>query len=135
MLKYRLGSLDSLDLAVLRCRGSLCLRFRLTTSLRALRARSYQSPITSRHAMTIQLQFNLQPERRTFTVSELTARIRDLLNRNFTDIFVEGEISNCREAQSGHVYCRSEERRVGKQCRFPFGLYLQHSTSGNSSSA
>ena len=33
-----------------------------------------------------QLQFNLQPERRIYTVSDLTARIRDLLFKNFTDI-------------------------------------------------
>ena len=35
-----------------------------------------------------QLTFNLQPTRTVLTVSELTARIRDLLARNFTDIFV-----------------------------------------------
>ena len=63
-----------------------------------------------------QLQFNLQPERRTFTVSELTARIRDLLTKNFTDIFVEGEISNCREAQSGHVYCTLKDERAQIRC-------------------
>lgn len=66
--------------------------------------------------MTTQLQFNLQPERRTFTVSELTARIRDLLGKNFTDIFVEGEISNCREAQSGHVYCTLKDERAQIRC-------------------
>ena len=53
-----------------------------------------------------QLQLNLQPERRVFTVSDLTARIRDLLAKNFTDISVQGEISNCREAQSGHFISR-----------------------------
>jgi len=45
-----------------------------------------------------QLTFNLQPDRRSLTVSELTARIRDLLAKNFIDVLVEGEISNCREA-------------------------------------
>src|SRR2546429_6075758 len=44
-----------------------------------------------------QLTFNLQPTRQILTVSELTARIRDLLARNFTATFVQGEISNCRE--------------------------------------
>jgi exodeoxyribonuclease VII large subunit len=44
------------------------------------------------------------PERRVYSVTELTARIRDLFTRNFTDILVEGEISNCHEAQSGHIY-------------------------------
>ncbi|HEY2548263.1 MAG TPA: exodeoxyribonuclease VII large subunit [Candidatus Acidoferrum sp.] len=66
--------------------------------------------------MTTQLQFNLQPTRRAFTVSELTARIRDLLGRNFTDIWVEGEISNCREAQSGHIYCTLKDERAQIRC-------------------
>jgi exodeoxyribonuclease VII large subunit len=51
-----------------------------------------------------QLQFNLMPERRVYSVTELTGRIRDLFTRNFTNILVEGEISNCHEAQSGHIY-------------------------------
>jgi exodeoxyribonuclease VII large subunit len=63
-----------------------------------------------------QLTFNLQPTRRTFTVSEVTARIRDLLGRNFTDIWVEGEISNCREAQSGHIYCTLKDERAQIRC-------------------
>jgi exodeoxyribonuclease VII large subunit len=66
--------------------------------------------------MTTQLTFNLQPNRRAFTVSELTMRIRDLLGRNFTDIWVEGEISNCREAQSGHIYCTLKDDRAQIKC-------------------
>jgi len=66
--------------------------------------------------MTTQLQFNLQPTRRALSVSELTARIRDLLGRNFTDIWVEGEISNCREAQSGHIYCTLKDERAQIRC-------------------
>ena len=68
--------------------------------------------------MTTQLTFNLQPTRRAFTVSELTARIRDLLARNFTDIWVEGEISNCREAQSGHIYFTLKDDRAQVRCVF-----------------
>jgi exodeoxyribonuclease VII large subunit len=68
--------------------------------------------------MTTQLQFNLQPTRRAFTVSELTARIRDLLARNFTDIWVEGEISNRREAQSGHIYFTLKDDRAQVRCAF-----------------
>jgi exodeoxyribonuclease VII large subunit len=63
-----------------------------------------------------QLQFNLMPERRVWSVSELTARVRDLLGRNFTDIWVEGEISNCREAQSGHIYCTLKDDRAQVRC-------------------
>ena len=63
-----------------------------------------------------QLTFNLQPERRSFTVSELTARIRDLLAKNFIDVLVAGEISNCREAQSGHIYFTLKDERAQVKC-------------------
>src|SRR6266849_4774769 len=66
--------------------------------------------------MTKQLSFNLTPERKTFTVSELTGKIRDLLAKNFTDILVQGEISNCRAAQSGHFYFTLKDDRAQVSC-------------------
>jgi exodeoxyribonuclease VII large subunit len=63
-----------------------------------------------------QLQFNLRPERRVFSVSELTSSIRDLFVRNFTDILVQGEISNCHAAQSGHIYCTLKDDRSQIKC-------------------
>ncbi len=63
-----------------------------------------------------QLTFNLMPERRVFSVSELTGRIRDLLTRNFTNILVEGEISNCQFPQSGHMYCTLKDDRAQLRC-------------------
>src|SRR2546428_1921075 len=63
-----------------------------------------------------QLQFNLMPDRKVWTVSELTARIRDLLARNFTDIWVTGEISNAREAQSGHLYFTLKDASAQIRC-------------------
>ncbi|HUJ11350.1 MAG TPA: exodeoxyribonuclease VII large subunit [Verrucomicrobiae bacterium] len=39
-----------------------------------------------------------------FSVSELTRRIRDLLENNFPHVWVEGEISDLRTPSSGHVY-------------------------------
>src|SRR5881394_1550987 len=66
--------------------------------------------------MTQQLTFNLMPGRKTWTVSELTAKIRDLLSKNFTDISVQGEISNCREAQSGHIYFTLKDDRAQVRC-------------------
>src|SRR5438105_6863822 len=63
-----------------------------------------------------QLTFNLQPSRRALTVSELTARIRDLLAKNFTELSVEGEISNCREAQSGHLYFTLKDEKAQIRC-------------------
>src|ERR1700724_1450656 len=63
-----------------------------------------------------QLHFNLMPDRRILTVTELTGKIRDLFTRNFTDVWVEGEISNCREAQSGHLYCTLKDDRAQVRC-------------------
>jgi exodeoxyribonuclease VII large subunit len=63
-----------------------------------------------------QLQFNLMPERRVFSVSELTGKIRDLFVRNFTDVLVEGELSNCHEAASGHMYCTLKDDRAQIKC-------------------
>ena len=42
--------------------------------------------------------------RRILTVSELTARVRTLLEERFDDVWVEGELSNCRVWQTGHMY-------------------------------
>jgi exodeoxyribonuclease VII large subunit len=65
-----------------------------------------------------QLTFNLMPERRIMTVSELTGEIRDLLAKNITDITVQGEISNCREAQSGHIYFTLKDDKAQVRCVF-----------------
>src|SRR3954471_5891324 len=43
-------------------------------------------------------------ERRIFSVSELTAAIRGVLETGFGEIWVEGELSNCRAWNTGHVY-------------------------------
>jgi exodeoxyribonuclease VII large subunit len=42
--------------------------------------------------------------RRILTVSELTAAIRNVLETSFGDVWVEGEISNCRVWNTGHMY-------------------------------
>src|SRR6266478_3249937 len=78
--------------------------------LNGIPSRPYPGPPMS------QLQFNLMPDRRAFTVTELTAKIRDLFARNFTDIWVTGEISNCHEAQSGHIYCTLKDERAQVKC-------------------
>src|SRR5262245_32577622 len=63
-----------------------------------------------------QLTFNLQPEVRSLTVSDLTARIRELLAKNLVDVLVDGEISNCREAQSGHIYFTLKDDKAQVKC-------------------
>ncbi len=39
-----------------------------------------------------------------FTVSELTSKIKDLLEESFPSVWIEGEVSNCRMPSSGHIY-------------------------------
>jgi len=43
-------------------------------------------------------------ERRIWTVRALVTDIRQQVETGYTDIWVEGEISNCRPAPSGHIY-------------------------------
>src|SRR5215510_265112 len=42
--------------------------------------------------------------RRVYTVTELTIRVRDQLEEQFFEVWVEGEISNCRLWNTGHLY-------------------------------
>src|SRR5262245_7620222 len=48
--------------------------------------------------------------RRILTVSELTARIRTLLEEEFFEVWVEGELSNCKVWTSGHMYFTLKDR-------------------------
>jgi exodeoxyribonuclease VII large subunit len=45
-----------------------------------------------------------QPTRRTWAVRDLVAAVRTHLEREYTDTWVEGEISNFRAHDSGHLY-------------------------------
>jgi exodeoxyribonuclease VII large subunit len=44
------------------------------------------------------------PRRRILSVSELTVQLRTLLEERFFEIWVEGELSNCRVWNTGHLY-------------------------------
>jgi len=46
----------------------------------------------------------MSTERAIFTVSQLTSRIRDILEAGFPAVWVEGEISNFKLYESGHAY-------------------------------
>jgi len=47
---------------------------------------------------------SVDQDRRIWSVSSLVGEIRQRLEREHTDLWVEGEISNCRPAPSGHIY-------------------------------
>src|SRR2546430_10529647 len=54
---------------------------------------------------TDQLGFSFRPaDRRVWTVRDLVVAVRTHLEREYTDSWVEGEISNFRAHDSGHLY-------------------------------
>ncbi len=63
-----------------------------------------------------QFQLNLIPERRIYKVSELSRLVRDRLEAEFADIWVEGEISNFRPASSGHLYFTLKDEASQLRC-------------------
>ena len=55
----------------------------------------------------------LQATPKTFTVADVVSRIRALIEREFPSTFwVEGELSNCTYASSGHIYFSLVDERV-----------------------
>jgi len=61
-------------------------------------------------------EFELAPERRIFSVSELNAAIRAVLDAEFQDLWVTGEISGLKLAASGHYYFTLKERDAQVRC-------------------
>jgi exodeoxyribonuclease VII large subunit len=59
-----------------------------------------------------------ESERRPLSVSELTSQVRGALENRFASVWVEGEISNFRQAASGHWYftVRDEGAQLRSTC-------------------
>ena len=56
-------------------------------------------------SLSDQLGFNFRaPERRVWKVRDLVAAVRTHIERGYSDAWVEGEISNFRAPESGHLY-------------------------------
>ena len=62
------------------------------------------------------LDFDLAPERRVFTVVELNAAVRAVLDREFREVWVTGEISGLKLAASGHFYFTLKEKDAQVKC-------------------
>jgi len=62
------------------------------------------------------LDFDLAPQRRIFTVSELNAAIHAVLDAEFAEVWVSGEISGLKLAASGHYYFTLKEREAQVRC-------------------
>jgi exodeoxyribonuclease VII large subunit len=69
---------------------------------------SAQSTVDSVSAVDRQLS---TPQRRIHTVSDLTVQIRDLLEGQFFEVWVEGELSNCKVWNNGHLYFTLKDDR------------------------
>jgi len=60
--------------------------------------------------------FPAEAIRRVLTVSELTATVRRILEKEIGQVWVTGEISNCRAQSSGHVYFTLKDADAQLSC-------------------
>jgi exodeoxyribonuclease VII large subunit len=60
------------------------------------------SPLVTRAPSTVRAE--KPAERRILSVTELTVRVRDLLETDLYEVWVEGELSNCKIWNTGHLY-------------------------------
>ena len=51
-------------------------------------------------------------QRKIYSVSELSAEVREMLDRRFTDVWIEGEISNFKSSAAGHLYFTLKDDRA-----------------------
>ena len=68
---------------------------------------------------------DLFSEKHIFKVSELTRGIRDILEENFSYIWVEGEISTLRIPPSGHMYFTLKDDKSQLKCVFFKGANMR----------
>jgi exodeoxyribonuclease VII large subunit len=60
--------------------------------------------------------FDIMPERHIWRVSEITERIGELLEGEFPDVWIEGEVSNFKASQAGHLYFTLKDARAQLRC-------------------
>ncbi len=70
---------------------------------------------------------DFQPQRKIYSVSELSQQIRNLLEKEFPDVWVVGEVSNFRAASSGHLYftLKDESAQIRAVCFRNQARYLK----------
>lgn len=61
-------------------------------------------------------EFEYLPQRKVYSVSELTVEVRELMDEHFPDVRVAGEISNARRYPSGHWYFTLKDERAQLSC-------------------
>src|SRR3989338_816071 len=63
-----------------------------------------------------QRHLELVPGRKVWRVAELTAQVRELLERAFRDLWVQGEVSNFRVSPYGHYYFTLKDASAQLRC-------------------
>jgi exodeoxyribonuclease VII large subunit len=63
-----------------------------------------------------QLTLSFSLERRIYAVSELNAAVQALFEGSFRAVWIQGEISNCRPAASGHYYFSLKDAQSQLKC-------------------
>ena len=81
----------------------------ILSALRSLRAADFHLGVCYTRLVgdPSQLGFEFQaapPQRKIWKVGELVSSVRTNLERSFSDVWVQGEISNFKPAESGHLY-------------------------------
>jgi exodeoxyribonuclease VII large subunit len=54
----------------------------------------------------------VETTRKALTVSELNAQVHELLESSFSELWVEGEVSNCKAYPSGHTYLTLKDEKA-----------------------
>ncbi len=67
---------------------------------------------------TTQFSLDFLPERKVYSVSELAEAIRNTLEGEFRDVWLQGEISNFKLAPSGHLYFTLKDEEAQLRCVF-----------------
>lgn len=70
--------------------------------------------------------FGPEATRQILTVSELTARIRRLMEQNVGEVWVTGEVSNLRAQSSGHLYFTLKDNDAQVSCVLFRGEVVPH---------
>jgi len=70
--------------------------------------------------------FGAEATRQVLTVSELTARIRRLLEQGVGEVWVTGEVSNLRAQSSGHIYFTLKDNDAQLSCVLFRGEVVPH---------
>jgi len=55
-------------------------------------------------------------EKHIYTITEITRNIRDILENNLPDLWLEGEVSNLRLPSSGHLYFTLKDKEAQLKC-------------------